>query len=234
MTLKRGAFGPPVRELQARLNTHGASLFADGDFGPATEAAVLAFQAANDLATDGVVGPITMAALAEAPAPLVQVYPSGLTVPIVSPVPTAYAVYHPAVAGPLVKLSSELRSKRVSAHFSLGEFACHARKYDHVRVAPALVELLEALRLKCGGKPVYVNSGHRPKAYNASIGGAGRSYHIDGCAADIHLPALTVESAYAKAHKLVGNTGGVGKYPRRDSGWWIHVDTRGTKSRWTG
>jgi peptidoglycan hydrolase-like protein with peptidoglycan-binding domain len=57
--LSLGDRGPEVRELQQRLNGAGASLRIDGDFGPATEAAVKAFQQANGLTVDGIVGPAT-------------------------------------------------------------------------------------------------------------------------------------------------------------------------------
>ncbi len=58
-----GSTGPLVELLQEMLNGYGASLSVDGDFGPATHAAVVGFQAANGLTTDGVVGPQTAAAL---------------------------------------------------------------------------------------------------------------------------------------------------------------------------
>jgi peptidoglycan hydrolase-like protein with peptidoglycan-binding domain len=62
-TLRLGAKGPSVSDLQRRLNAHGAHLAVDGDFGPRTQAAVLAFQRSHGLAVDGVVGPHTWAAL---------------------------------------------------------------------------------------------------------------------------------------------------------------------------
>jgi hypothetical protein len=61
-TLRRGDTGPQVECLQERLNevTVGGQPFAvDGAFGEQTEAAVRAFQEANELAVDGVVGPAT-------------------------------------------------------------------------------------------------------------------------------------------------------------------------------
>lgn len=61
--LKRGAKGADVRRLQERLKAHGAQLEVDGDFGPATERAVRAFQQARGLGVDGKVGPKTWAAL---------------------------------------------------------------------------------------------------------------------------------------------------------------------------
>ena len=64
MIIRIGARGPGVRDLQKRLNAAGyGSLVADGIFGPATQAAVRLFQAAERLDVDGVVGPRTLAAL---------------------------------------------------------------------------------------------------------------------------------------------------------------------------
>ncbi|MEJ1158581.1 peptidoglycan-binding domain-containing protein [Prosthecomicrobium sp. N25] len=56
--LKRGLKGEPVRILQGRLGVP-----ADGDFGPATEKALKAFQSAHGLSADGIAGPDTFAAL---------------------------------------------------------------------------------------------------------------------------------------------------------------------------
>jgi putative chitinase len=72
--LQEGASGPEVITLQTKLKECGFSPGAiDGNFGPGTEAAVLAFQKSQGLLADGVVGSATAAALgfaaADVPAP---------------------------------------------------------------------------------------------------------------------------------------------------------------------
>jgi hypothetical protein len=57
-TLKKGSKGPDVIYLQQKVGTA-----ADGDFGPKTHAAVLAFQTSKGLVADGIVGPKTWAAI---------------------------------------------------------------------------------------------------------------------------------------------------------------------------
>jgi peptidoglycan hydrolase-like protein with peptidoglycan-binding domain len=66
-TLSEGATGTAVQTLQTRLNVWGAKLTVDGDFGPATLAAVKAFQTQQKLTVDGIVGPQTWAALLATP-----------------------------------------------------------------------------------------------------------------------------------------------------------------------
>jgi peptidoglycan hydrolase-like protein with peptidoglycan-binding domain len=62
--LRRGMRGPEVEALQADLVRVGHALAVDGIFGPATQAAVVAFQRGAGLAADGIVGPATRGALA--------------------------------------------------------------------------------------------------------------------------------------------------------------------------
>ena len=56
-----------IKEIQAMLNTHGYAVRVDGVFGFETTAAVKAFQKSKGLEVDGVVGPMTIAALRAAP-----------------------------------------------------------------------------------------------------------------------------------------------------------------------
>ena len=61
--LGRNSSGEPVRALQCLLDMHGATLSVDGNFGPATEKAVKAFQTKKGLTADGKCGPITWKAM---------------------------------------------------------------------------------------------------------------------------------------------------------------------------
>ncbi|GGE26519.1 Peptidoglycan-binding (PGRP) domain of peptidoglycan hydrolases-containing protein [Gemmobacter megaterium] len=58
--LRQGATGQHVRDLQRLLRGPGI----DGAFGPLTRRAVVEFQSRNELLPDGIVGPMTWAALA--------------------------------------------------------------------------------------------------------------------------------------------------------------------------
>ena len=58
-----GDRGTNVAVLQRLLQAHGATIDASANFGPATKAAVQAFQAAHDLPADGVVRAATWGAL---------------------------------------------------------------------------------------------------------------------------------------------------------------------------
>ena len=62
--LRTGSRGDAVRKLQELLNAKGYTCGSvDGIFGSKTKAAVLAFQKANGLGVDGIVGPLTWAKL---------------------------------------------------------------------------------------------------------------------------------------------------------------------------
>jgi hypothetical protein len=64
--LAKGDTGADVKALQEALISLGYSCGkwgADGEFGAATRSAVIAFQTANNLAADGIVGPKTVAAI---------------------------------------------------------------------------------------------------------------------------------------------------------------------------
>lgn len=63
-TLRIGDLAERVRALQYLLRAHGATLTADGSFGPITESAVRTFQSSKQAGSDGVAGPQTWNQLA--------------------------------------------------------------------------------------------------------------------------------------------------------------------------
>lgn len=66
-TLKPGDTGAQVKTLQRALKSLGYTIGTiDGQYGPGTKSAVQAFQKAQGLSADGVVGPKTLAALQQA------------------------------------------------------------------------------------------------------------------------------------------------------------------------
>ena len=115
--------------------------------------------------------------------------------------------------------------RQLSEHFTVREFACRDGS-DAVRIDSALVELLERIRAHFGG-PVTVNSGYRTEAYNRKVGGAARSQHVQGTAADIVVKGASPLEVAQYAEYLQPSAGGIGVYPS-----FTHVDTRGNRSRW--
>jgi peptidoglycan hydrolase-like protein with peptidoglycan-binding domain len=89
--LRRGSHGDAVRTLQGNLNTvMTAGLSVDGDFGPGTEAALVAFQRRYGISADGEYGPQSAAMMTAAlagrstlikPTPMPPSPPSGPVAP---------------------------------------------------------------------------------------------------------------------------------------------------------
>lgn len=72
---------------------------------------------------------------------------------------------------------------RLSAHFTLGEFALgqEVRRFRHqyqVHTAAELCAFLERLRAAFGDQTVTITSGYRPPEINKSVGGASSSEHL--------------------------------------------------------
>ncbi len=113
----------------------------------------------------------------------------------------------------------------LSTHFSRHEFACSdGCGFDSIDAQT--LEILEAVRAHFG-RPVIVTSGARCREYNESVGGAIRSQHLYGRAADIkvqdHPPMIVadfIEETFPEAS--------VGRYLT-----FTHVDTRSDgPARW--
>ena len=116
----------------------------------------------------------------------------------------------------------------LSAHFNRSEFRCQGHgQVGHVDhgtiVAPHLVEHLEKLRARAGGRPLRIVSGHRCAWWNRRSKGREDSRHLHGDAADIPLKYATLGWAEAAGFDGIGTLGP----------WAIHVDVRGWRARWT-
>lgn len=77
-----------------------------------------------------------------------------------------------------------------------------------------------------GNKPIIISSGYRCSAYNKRVGGAPKSQHLYGKAADIIVKGIN-SSKVAEVAENVFWDGGLGRYSN-----FTHVDTRGSRARW--
>ena len=116
-------------------------------------------------------------------------------------------------------------------YFKRSEFACKCGKYCNgfpVEPNEKLVETLETIR-EHFGVPVTVSSGIRCKTHNTNVGGASKSQHMEGTAADIVVKGVPVSEVVKYAETLMPKTGGIGTYKT-----FTHIDVRSVKARWNG
>jgi hypothetical protein len=129
----------------------------------------------------------------------------------------------------------------LSANFTLAEFhCCHghcAQGFVPSAAVPALrtlvTQVLQPLRDRFG--QCRVNSGFRTELHNRHVGGETNSFHRyelhpSGPASDVTFASGTVNQWAVEARRLLGNRGGIGRYPQQK---FIHVDL-GPMRRWDG
>ncbi len=111
----------------------------------------------------------------------------------------------------------------LSDNFQVKEFACRDGS-DEVLIDDKLVDILQQIRDHFGA-PLTITSGYRTSEHNAKVGGASRSYHLYGMAADIKVKGHTPSEVAAYAESI--GVKGIGLYSS-----WVHVDTRVSKYYW--
>ena len=129
----------------------------------------------------------------------------------------------------------------LSQNFVLAEFHCcrgHCAKESvPANAVPALrrlvTQVLQPMRDRFGRCTVH--SGYRNASHNQHVGGAPQSHHRydvrpDAPAADVSFVNGSVNEWAAEARRLLGNVGGVGRYP---SSGFVHVDL-GAFRKWDG
>lgn len=114
---------------------------------------------------------------------------------------------------------------KLSNNFKVREFKCKDGS-DKILIDHYLVYFLQLIRNNFK-KAVNINSGYRTPTYNKKVGGASKSQHLQGAAADIHINGVTPLQIAQFAETI--NMQGIGLYNS-----FTHVDTRSTKSFWKG
>lgn len=122
--------------------------------------------------------------------------------------------------------------EKLSENFRVSEFACKGSRClcTTVLIDDALVNILQKIRNKFG--KVVITSAYRCAKHNKNVGGATKSYHTRGMAADIQVPGVA-PAEVAKYAESIG-VKGIGLYETDEDGFFVHVDTRTYKSFWYG
>lgn len=114
--------------------------------------------------------------------------------------------------------------KKITKHFKLKEFAC--KNSEAIIISEKLCYILEDIRAHFE-KPVTITSGYRTPEHNAKIGGAVKSQHMLGLAADIKIPGVKPSDIASYARTLMPTYGGIGIYST-----FTHIDVRDKISNW--
>lgn len=121
---------------------------------------------------------------------------------------------------------------KLSEHFTLEEMtrSTTAEIYD-IDNTPTRFNI-ECMKILCQNvleparneifRPFYINSGFRCAALNKKVGGAEKSYHLRGMAADIHANDIDDATKIAKAlqHQALCDLAIVESYKSK---YWVHV-----------
>lgn len=111
----------------------------------------------------------------------------------------------------------------ISPHFSRDEFTCKCGCGFNT-VDTQMLRLLEKIRTYFNA-PVIVNSGCRCTEYNHKVGGAEKSQHLIGRAADITVGSVSPRDVADYAESI--GVPGIGRYET-----FTHLDSR--NSTWRG
>lgn len=123
------------------------------------------------------------------------------------------------------------KKTNLSINFKSTEFDCHGKGCcTETTIDPLLVTYLQKIRTHFG-KSVTINSGYRCPKHNKAVGGASKSRHVYGMAADIAVKGVK-PAEVAKYAESIGIKG-IGLYESKD-GNFVHIDTRDTKAFWYG
>lgn len=131
-----------------------------------------------------------------------------------------------------VKTYKKGSTAKLSTNFAVNEFACNGSGCcSEVLIDSELVNILQKIRTHFG-KKVTLSSAYRCPTHNKRSKGTTGSQHTKGKAADITVEGVK-PAEVAKYAESIG-VKGIGLYETAKDGFFVHVDTRTTKSFWYG
>ena len=131
-----------------------------------------------------------------------------------------------------VKTYNKTEAVVLSPNFKSTEFDCHGNGCcSTTQIDEKLIEYAQNIRNHFN-KPITISSGYRCPVHNKNVGGATGSRHGKGQAADI-IVKDTKPAEVAKYCESIGILG-IGLYETDADGYFVHIDTRTTKSFWYG
>lgn len=121
---------------------------------------------------------------------------------------------------------------QLTTSFKVNEFSCKGKGCcSKTLIDEKLINYLQKIRSHFN-KPITINSGYRCAKHNKAVGGSSGSYHTKGQAADIVVKDVK-PAEVAKYAESIGILG-IGLYETSKDGYFVHIDTRTSKSFWYG
>ena len=111
-----------------------------------------------------------------------------------------------------------------TAHFKESEFACKC--CGKTKPNRELMTVLQLVRIHFN-QPVTITSSYRCPKHNKAVGGASKSKHLEGIAADIQVKGVELTEVHHLLTSLFPEHYGIGLYKT-----FVHIDVRPTKARW--